>query len=37
MILRKNLASAELPAQEYLLADKEEHIIPRDGIDPFQW
>jgi HD-GYP domain-containing protein (c-di-GMP phosphodiesterase class II) len=35
IILRKGQTAAELPATEFLLADKKEHIIPRDGIDPF--
>jgi len=32
---RAGETAAELPASEFLLADKKEHIIPRDGIDPF--
>ncbi|MBC2717340.1 MAG: GAF domain-containing protein [Desulfobacteraceae bacterium] len=34
-MLRAGEPAVELPAQEFLLADKKEHIIPRAGIDPF--
>lgn len=35
IMLRTGKMEVELPVQELLLADKKEHIIPRNGIDPF--